>query len=271
MTTAPTPLAGTSRFVEADGQRLHFLEHGDTGAPPLVIVPGITSPAATWEFVAEELAHDFRVLTLDVRGRGLSDAGGEHTLPAYAKDLALALPELGLDRPALLGHSAGARIVVVFAALHPELAGPVVVCDPPLSGPGRTPYPTPVEAFLESIRLANDGATADDMRPYFPTWTDEQLALRAAWLPTCNPAAIAETHRGFQEEDFFVYWQELSPPLLFLWGGQSPAVNADSAAEVAAANPAARIVELARAGHMLPWDDLDGFLAAVRRFLTEEE
>lgn len=271
MRTPPTPLLGISRFVEAEGQRLHFLQHGEAGAPALVIVPGITSPAATWEFVAEELARDFHVLTLDVRGRGLSDSGADHTLPAYARDLEIALPALGLERPALLGHSAGARIVAAFAAYHPKLAGSVIVCDPPLSGPGRPPYPTPVEAFLESIRLAKAGATAEDMRPYFPTWTDEQLALRAAWLPTCDPQAIAKVHRGFQEEDFFFYWRELAPPLLFLWGGQSPVVTADSAAEVADANPAARVIELPKAGHMLPWDDLDGFLAAVRRFLTEEE
>lgn len=267
----PTPLTGTSRFVEADGHRLHFLHHGEASSPTLVIVPGITSPAATWEFVAEELARDFSVLTLDVRGRGLSDSGMDHTLLAYARDLALAFPMLELERPALLGHSAGARIVAAFAAQHPELAGPVVVCDPPLSGPDRPPYPTPLETFLESIRLARAGATAEDMRPFFPTWTDEQLALRAAWLPTCDPEVIAEVHRGFHEEDFFVYWRKLGPPLLFLWGGRSPVVSAEAAAEVAAANPPAQVVELPNAGHMLPWDDLDGFLAVVRRFLTEEE
>ena len=43
------------RWVDANGHRLHFLEHGEAGAPPLVILPGITSPAITWDFVAREL------------------------------------------------------------------------------------------------------------------------------------------------------------------------------------------------------------------------
>jgi N-formylmaleamate deformylase len=266
--TAPTQAAGRSVYVQANGLRLHFLEYGDEALPPLVIVPGITSPAITWEFVALELARDFRVLTMDVRGRGLSDVGSGFTLPDYARDLADALPALGLDRPAVLGHSMGGRIAAAFGMFYPELRGPLVVADPPLCGPGRPPYPTPLEPFVESLRKARAGTTAEEMRPFFPTWTDEQLALRAAWLGTCDETAVVETHRLFHEEDFFEYWPSLAPPTLFLWGGASPVVGEAGAAELAATNPAAEIVELPGAGHMLPWDDLAGFLDVVRRFLA---
>lgn len=270
--TAPsTPLEGVSRLVEAGGLRLHFLEYGSAGAPPLLILPGITSPAATWEFVALELAHERHVITMDLRGRGLSDTGPVYHLEALAGDVAVALPALGIERCAILGHSAGARVAVAVGVLHPGIRGPVIAADPPVSGPGRAAYPTPAGAFVESIRLAQAGATADDMRPFFPTWTEEQLALRAAWLPTCDDAAVAEVHRLFHEEDFFDWWPRLEPPALFLWGGESPAVDASSAAEAAEANPAAEVVELPNAGHMLPWDDLDGFLAAVRAFLDRAE
>jgi N-formylmaleamate deformylase len=263
----PTPMAGRSRFAEVDGNHLHFLEYGDQAQPSLLVVPGITSPAVTWEFVALELTADFHVLTMDVRGRGLSDAGERHAVTDYARDLAEALPQLGLERPAVLGHSAGARVASAFGVLYPELRGPVIVADPPLSGPGRPPYPTSIETFVESIRAARAGATADDMRSYFPTWTQEQLELRAAWLPTCDETAVTETHRGFHVEDFYEYWPKLAAPALFLWGGASPAVSAEGAAEAAAANPAAEIQCLPGAGHMLPWDDLPGFVQAVRQFL----
>jgi N-formylmaleamate deformylase len=257
----------SDRWVDANGYRLHFLEHGEEGAPPLVVLPGITSPAATWEFVAHELATEFHVLTMDLRGRGLSDVGDDFSSQALATDVVTALPELGLDRPAILGHSAGGRVAVTLAALHPEARGPLVVADPPLSGPGRDPYPTPLEPFVESIALARAGATADDMRPFFPTWTDEQLALRAEWLATCDPDAVAAVHRSFQEEDFFERWREVAPPVLFVWAGAAPVVGAAGAAEVARANPSAEVVELSGSGHMLPWDDLEGFLALVRGFL----
>jgi N-formylmaleamate deformylase len=264
---APTEAKGRSRFVDANGVRLHFLEYGDEGKQPLVILPGITSPAITWEFVALELARDYHVFTMDVRGRGLSEVGPTYEIAALAKDVADSLVAFGLKRPAVLGHSAGARMASAFGALYPDRRGPLIVADPPLSGPGRAPYPTPVDAFIESLRLAQSGATADDMRPFFPTWTDEQLALRAAWLATCDEHAVVETHRLFHEEDFFEYWPRLEPPTLFVWAGAAPVVSKEGAAEVAAANPRAEVVELPGAGHMLPWDDLAGFLAVVQRFI----
>lgn len=268
-TVAPTPMRGASRFVETDRGRVHVLEYGDPAQAALIVVPGITSVAMTWEFVALELARDFHTITVDVRGRGLSDSGTSHALADHAHDVAAVSQELGLRRPIVLGHSAGARIAAVFGVLYPELRGPLIVADPPLSGPGRAPYPTSLDAFLEQIRLTRTGATARDLRPYFPSMTDDHLALRTAWLPTCDETAVAETYRGFHEEDFFAVWPLLQPPLLFLWGGMGPVVTEESAMEVAAANPGAEVACLADAGHMLPWDDLPGFLEAVREFLDD--
>ena len=59
--------------VPANGIRHHLLRYGGKG-PKLLVVPGITSPAVTWGFVAETLAQHFDVHVLDVRGRGLSSS-----------------------------------------------------------------------------------------------------------------------------------------------------------------------------------------------------
>src|SRR5688572_5398500 len=90
---------GRSEFVVAGGLRHHYLQYGN--GPPIVVVPGITSPAITWEFVAEELADEFAVYALDVRGRGLTDraASGAYRLPDFAADVAAVVEALDLDRP----------------------------------------------------------------------------------------------------------------------------------------------------------------------------
>ena len=62
--------------VAVNQVRLHYLRYGGKGHP-LVLIPGITSPAITWGFVAEKLAQFFDVYVLDIRGRGLSSSG-EH-------------------------------------------------------------------------------------------------------------------------------------------------------------------------------------------------
>ena len=262
-----TEAKGASGYV-SDGQvRLHYLEYG--AGRPIVVVPGITSPAITWEFVAEELADDNRLLVMDVRGRGLSDhpASG-FELPVYADDVALIVRELGLERPAVMGHSMGARIAVAFGVRHRDLAGPLVLVDPPLTGPGRPEYPTSLDAFMQQLADAKAGATIDDARPFFPTWNDDQLRLRVEWLPTCDETAVRETWLNFHREDAHALLDQLEPPVLFMYGLESPVVTEEGADEVRARNPRLEYVGIERAGHMIPWDNFEDFLAETRRFLA---
>lgn len=261
-------LPATSRFVDSGGVRLHVLDYGGDGRP-LLVLPGITSPAVTWDFAVGELG-DVRPLVLDVRGRGLSDrAPGRYALADYADDVAAVVRGLELEEPIVLGHSMGARIAAEFAVRHPELAGPLVLVDPPLSGPGRDPYPTTREQFLAQLREAQAGTDADAVRRFYPAWPQRELELRARWLATCDEEAVLATHEGFHTEDFFDAWPRLTGRPLFIRGGESPVVTADGEAEARAALPGAAFATVPGAGHMVPWDNFEGFLAAVRPFIAE--
>src|SRR6266852_5643797 len=97
----------------ANGIRQHYLEFGgESSNAPILLLPGITSPAVTWAFVAERLATSHRVLVLDIRGRGLSESksGLSYTLDDYAEDARSLIEVLGLKLPIVIGHSMGARI-----------------------------------------------------------------------------------------------------------------------------------------------------------------
>jgi N-formylmaleamate deformylase len=258
---------GSSGYVQVEGLRLHHLRYG-AGDPVMIIIPGISQPAITWEFVARALAGTGTIYVLDPRGRGKSDKPDSgYRLADYAADLAGIVRELSLERPVVLGHSMGARIAAAFGVLYHDLPGASIVVDPPLSGPGRDPFPVPLEVYLDALRAAQAGATADDMRQFFPTWTEEQLRIRAESLPTCDERAIVETYRSFNEEDFFDYWSRLRTPVLFMYGADSNVVAESMVAEVAAENRSARIVRVPRAGHVIPWDNLPDFVAAVRAFV----
>jgi N-formylmaleamate deformylase len=268
-------LPATSRFVTSGDLRLHVLDYGGEGRPTIVL-PGITSPVITFDFIARELLDVIRPIVVDVRGRGLSGrpADGSYTLSDYAADTAAIVRGLELDKPLVLGHSMGARIAAAFAVEYPELAGDLILVDPPTSGPGRGPYPMSLQAFLDQLVEANAGTTADAMRKYFPRWPEAELELRARWLPTCDEQAVAETHRGFESEDFFDYWPKLPATTVLIRGGSSPVVPEEAAAELAATLPAATIVSVPNAGHMVPWDEFDAFMAALRPHLEvhqEEE
>jgi len=261
MTASSTPLGYN---VHANGIRQHLLHYRGTG-PQLLLIPGITSPAITWGFVGERLAERFDVHILDVRGRGLSEAGDlDYTLDAMADD-AIALAEK-LDRPIVLGHSMGARTAIRAARRNPAPFSGLILADPPMSGPGRRPYPANWAWYGDSIRLAQQGCSAEDMRRFCPTWSEEQRALRAEWLHTCQWGAIRQAWDGFATDDIHADLPEIKLPVRLVVAGGATVVLPEDVQELRSLVPHIEVRRVERAGHMIPWDDLEGFLAAVADF-----
>jgi len=257
-------ISGRSVKVEANGLRHHLLAYGSNDRGDVVILPGITSPAATAEFIALPISElGFRVHIPDLRGRGATDVApaGSYRLTDYAADVAGLVDALGLRRPIVVGHSLGARIAAAFAVLHgAHPLGHLVLVDPPTSGPGRGPYPTTWDAFQTQLHEAQRGTTAEEVGRFYPHWPERELQLRAEVLASCDETAIRETHAGFEVEDFFPYWEQIKLPASLIRGADSPMVPPEAAAELAAANPDVPIFTVPGAGHMVPWDNFTGFL-----------
>lgn len=259
---ATTPPRGY--HVRANGIRQHLIHHPGPG-PALLLIPGITSPAITWSFVGERLAERFDVHILDVRGRGLSEAGDlDYTLDAMADD-AVALAER-MSRPIVMGHSMGARTAIRAARRNPAPLSGLVLVDPPMSGPGRRPYPASWAWYGDSIRLAQEGCGAEAMRKFCPTWRDEQVALRAEWLHTCQWGAIRTAFDGFAIDDIHADLPAIQLPMRLVVAGGATVVLPEDVREVQSLAPHAEVRRVEGAGHMIPWDDLEGFLAAVMDF-----
>ncbi len=257
-----------SRTVEASGLSLHALDFGGDG-PPVLVLPGITSPAITWEFVTRELLLEVRPIVADLRGRGLSDPGESYAIDDYAADAHALIGGLDLDRPIVLGHSLGARIAAALAVRHPGSAGPLILVDPPLSGPGRPPYPTTLDAFLSQLAEAQAGTTAEAVAAHWPGWPPREHELRARWLATCDETAVSATHAGFESDDFLELWKALPEPALLVRGDRSPVVTQEGAEELRDLHPEIEIVSVPDAAHMIPWDNLPGFLDSIRGFLRK--
>ncbi|MFT3691013.1 alpha/beta fold hydrolase [Paenirhodobacter sp.] len=250
--------------VHANGIRQHLIRYPGPG-PELLLVPGITSPAITWGFVGARLAERFDVHILDVRGRGLSEAGDlDYTLDAMAADV-VALAG-GMNRPLVMGHSMGARTAIRAARLNPDVISGLILVDPPMSGPGRRGYPANWAWYGDSIRIAQKGCGIDDMRKFCPTWTDEQVALRAEWLHTCQWGAIRIAFDGFATDDIHADMAQVRLPARLVIAGGATVVLPEDAAEVQSLMPQIDIRRVEGAGHMIPWDDLEGFLATVMDF-----
>ena len=260
--------------VRANDIRQHYLRYGGSdGKRPardaVIIIPGITSPAATWGFVGERFGRQFDTYILDVRGRGLSEASAtlDYSVDQQAADVTAFAQALGLQRYALVGHSMGARIATRAARSHPTGMTRLVMVDPPVSGPGRRPYPAKLPWYVDSMRDARAGITVEAMRAYCPSWTEEQLRLRCEWLHTCDERAVLASFDDFHTNDFHADLPHIAVPTMLMTAGRGDVVLSADIEEIRGLVPGMQTSFVANAGHMIPWDDEAGFYAAFGDFL----
>lgn len=262
--------------VHANGIRQHYLRYGGAeGArarrDAIVLIPGITSPAVTWDFVAERFGRHFDTYVLDVRGRGLSEAADtlDYSLDAQVADVIAFAQALELPRYAIVGHSMGGRIGLRAASLRPAGLTRLVAVDPPVSGPGRRPYPAQLPWYVDSIRLAQRGISLEQMRAFCPSWSEVQLRLRVQWLHTCNERAIVTSFEAFQADDIHADVARIAVPTLLLTAERGDVVRPADVDELRGLLPALLERRVPDAGHMIPWDNEAGFHAAFGDFLGQ--
>jgi N-formylmaleamate deformylase len=263
--------------IHANGIRQHYLRYGMDGAvgdnnasrDPVVIIPGITSPAVTWGFVGERFGRHLDTYILDVRGRGLSEASValDYSLDAQADDVLAFAQALGLTRYSLVGHSMGGRIGIRAARKGSKEMQRLVMIDPPVSGPGRRAYPSQLPWYVDSIRLARQGIGLEGMRTFCPTWTEQQLRLRAQWLHTCDERAIVASFEGFHTDDIHADMAHVHIPAMLMTAGRGDVLRAEDIEEIRQRMPQIQATHVSNAGHMIPWDDEAGFYAAFGNFL----
>lgn len=118
------------KTLTRDGVKLCYEDTG-TSAAPIVFVHGWCCDHSYFAPQAGHFSARHRVVSLDQRGFGQSDKPAqEYTIEGFADDLAWLCEKLGLERPALVGHSMGGAVVLAAAARHPRLARAVVLSDP---------------------------------------------------------------------------------------------------------------------------------------------
>lgn len=250
-------------YVVTEGVKIHFLEYGNEG-PAAVLLPGITTPAILWGFVSQRIAEYARVIAIDNRGRGLSDQrpGLGYRLQDYAADAAGVIEALHLEDVVVLGHSMGARIALMLAAEYPQLVSRLVLADPPVSGPGRRPYPIPLQQYFTTRDKILDSETLPGS-----LYTPEQVLLRNEWVPTCSEEAIIETYGHFHDEDIFGLMPHVRCPTLLLQAAKGDTIRDAEADEIMSLIPNATKSKLEGVGHMMPWFDLELFLDNIGGFI----
>ena len=251
-------------FLEANGIRLHFIDHAGDG-PALVLAPGLTANAHSFDgLMGAGLGNAARVIALDLRGRGESDAPSSgYSMEDHASDVLALLDALGLERVAMGGHSFGGLLTYWLAANHPERVERCVVIDAPaafdpaiieqvqpsLDRLGRV-YPSWDEyvALVKSMPYFAEGGWDSDVERYFRA--DVRVQPDGSVQARCRPEHIEQVIQGELVVDWPAVVSRVAQPTVLLRApgsfgppGSPPLLSREDADRTAAAMADCRVVD----------------------------
>lgn len=165
-------------FAQTNGIRLHYLDHGGDG-PPLVLFHGLSANAHFFDALVEDgLGKGFRVIAVDLRGRGLSDKPATgYSIENHVDDVVGLLDHLGLEAVHVGGHSFGGLCVYDLVSRHPARVQRCIVLDtPPAIGE------TIVEQVRPALKRLDETVPSFDAyllsmqaQPFFEGWWDPRI------------------------------------------------------------------------------------------------
>ena len=141
-------------FTVRHGVRLAHVEAGPITAegPALVLVNGWTGDHGVFTPQIIKFARSHRVVAVDLRGHGASDAPEqEYTIAGFADDIAWQCTQLGLQKPVIIGHSLGGAITLELCGRHPDLASGMIMIDSIVMPPPALRDAPEIGRLLEGI------------------------------------------------------------------------------------------------------------------------
>ena len=260
----------TDRFwYSAEGLRLHYRDYeGPRDKPPILCIPGLTRNAKDFEPVADRYAGDWRVITVELRGRGLSDNDPDpsrYTPHYYVADLLKLLDQLGIADAVFFGTSLGAICTMLLASTDADRIAGAMLNDigPEIDQAGidRIGGYVGREVLFDDWEQAI-AALTERNRDVFPKWgpgewerfTRRIMAEAPDGIRFQYDMRIAENFRaateGPQGANWHLYEALAGRPVLILRGGRSDLLSAEVAERmVERLDGDAELVTIPDAGH----------------------
>jgi len=273
-------------FTDSEGTRIHFRDQGNAEGEPLVLIHGSNASLHTWEPWIQIIGRQFRVITLDLPGHGLTGAvpNAQYDTAAQLATVERLLQHLKVSQFILGGNSMGGGVSWRYALAHPEQVSGLVLID--ASGP---------RSWRAALQSGNKQTTDKDTKNegplvfrllqqgwfrsiagYLDTRYLTQQGLRAAFHDDSlvteemidlyyNMSMRAGTRKATlarftsraapsqptNEPDLV----SLTMPTLILWGATDTLIPASAGARFAAAIPNSELIVYPGVGH-LPMEEI---------------
>lgn len=278
-------------WSSSDGLKLHYRDYagGGDGRPPIICIPGLTRNARDFDGVADRLAGDWRLICVDLRGRGESGYAKDvasYVPKTYLADVEALIAELGLDRFVLFGTSLGGLITMLLASNDSKRIAGAMINDI-----GPVIHARGLERIRSYVGRSHSWPTwlhaarhfADVQGDLYPGWKLDQWLIHAKRVCRLNPGGrivldydmrLAEPFKAPGGDTGFDLWPAFNSlegiPSLVVHGELSDLLTADTVAAMKAANPMLESVTIPGVGHAPTLDEPEA-VEAIGRLLARVE
>src|ERR671932_541535 len=276
------PSTPETRYAKSGDLHLAYQVVGD-GPFDLLHIPGFVSNVeGMWDEpllarFLRRLASFSRLILFDKRGTGLSDRVPVDRLPTLEErmdDLRAVLDAAGSEQAALLSHSEGGNLAVLYAATHPERTRALVTTGMFAARVWSPDYPwapTPEERERAIEAVEREWGTPEPLVDLVPSRAHDRAFMErfAAYTRrSASPGAAAALLRMNTGIDVRAVLPTITIPTLVIHHTNDRDASVEEGRWIAAQIPGARFLELPGEDH-LPWvGDQDRLLDEVEEFLT---
>jgi 3-oxoadipate enol-lactonase len=261
-------------IAESQGVRIAYEVRG--AGEPLVLVHGLAYDRAGWGRLPDLLAERFRLVLLDNRGVGESDApAGPYTVAQMAADVVAVLDDAGIGRTNLFGVSLGGYIAQELTLGHPERVAKLILASTAPGGPQAIPMPQSTqEVFARyptmereaGLRMFVENSLGERGVRELPELVEEIFRYRLEHAPSVE-AWVAQATAGATYESYERVGS-IGAPTLVIAGGADVVVDPRNAVLLGELIAGARVEIVPDRGHLLVWEDSQRVAELVTEFLA---
>ena len=248
-------------FIQLGDIAVHAEVCGPAAGPPVLLLHSLGTDLHMWDPQAAALATHHRVIRMDMRGHGLTEApAGPYTMAMLAQDALALLHAVGVQRAHVGGVSIGGHIALRMAATAPDCVLSLLPCDTALEFGG----PANWQERMDAVAAGGLAAVADAT---MGRWVlDQSLAsskgLRRMLLGT-DPAGWLGCAAALRDTTGTDLAGRIRCPATVVVGDRDQSTPPAAAAAIQAAIPGSTLVTIAEAAHIPNFEQEHALTRAV--------
>ena len=250
---------------------LHSLIIG-TGKP-LIIAHGFMGMGDNWKSLAQKFSTDYEVHLIDQRNHGRSFHSDDFYYELLIEDLLHYIKHYNLQNVAIVGHSMGGKMAMLFAVTYPEYLEKLIIVD--IAPKYYEPHHAIILEALKSVdfeKMTTRREVSEILRRHLDDEGVIQFLLKNVYWESKNKMAFRFNLDSLYDNsdeigEALPSFTEFEKPTLFLKGDSSGYIGKDDEALIKSHFPNSEIITVNNAGHWLHADNPQAFYDNVSQFL----